>query len=212
VRRHKGQVIAASVIAVSLIAGIVGTTLGMLESKKQERLALAAAEREAERAEGERVAKLDAQANEKLAGERLIQVEAEKKRADEEKQIAQAVKDFLQTKLLAQADTRAQADSLLKAGELAGEAKLNPTIRELLDRAAKELAPDKIEANFPNQPLVQAEILRTVGKAYLGVGEAGTGIPFLIRSVDLFKAKLGPDHPHTLNSMNNLGGAYCAAK
>ncbi len=91
-----------------------------------------------------------AEAGEKLAGERLIQVEDEKKKAEEEKQIAQAVRDFLENKLLGQADTRVQADAICwrPAGRRA-DAKLNPTIRELLDRAALELAPDKIEANFP---------------------------------------------------------------
>jgi eukaryotic-like serine/threonine-protein kinase len=204
VQRNRGQVIAASLLCFALLAGVIGTTLGLIEAKKQERLA-------EQRAEGERLAKLEAQANEKLAGERLVQVEAEKKRADEEKQIAQAVKDFLQTKLLAQADTKAQANELLRAGGQAAEVNPNPTIRELLDRAATELASDKIEANFLNQPLVQAEILLTVGGAYLGVGEAATGIPFLTRSLELFKAKVGPDHPDTLTSMNNLSAAYKAA-
>ncbi len=232
VQRNRGQVIAASLVLCALLAGIAGTTVGLFEAKRQERLAVAAADeernakdREAQRAEGERLAKLDAEAKkseaqqaqaraeagEKLAGERLVQVEAEKAKAVQEQQIAQAVKDFLQTKLLAQADTTAQANQLLKAGGLAGEAKLNPTIRELLDRAAKELAPDKIEANFPDQPLVQAEILRTVGGAYLGVGEAATAIPFLIRSVELLKARLGPEHPDTLVSMHYLAQAYKAA-
>src|SRR5262249_5690641 len=72
VKRYKGQVIAASVVLFALVAGIVGTTLGLVEAKKQEAeakrqegLALAAAEeerqaklREAERAEGEKAAKL----------------------------------------------------------------------------------------------------------------------------------------------------------
>ena len=211
VQRNRGQVIAASLVLFALLAGIAGTTVGFIEAKKQERLAVAARQAEAEGAEGERRAKLNAQANEKLAGDRLVQVEAEKAKADEEKQIAQAVKDFLQTKLLAQADTRAQADQLRRAGGPAAEAKFNPTIRELLDRAARELTPDKIEANFPKQPLVQSEILRTVGGAYLGVGEAATGITFLTRAVELFKARLGPDHPNTLASVNNLALAYQAA-
>ena len=117
-------------------------------------------------------------------GERLIQVEAEK-------QIAQAVPDFLQNKLLGQADAEAQANALLKAGGASSEAKLNPTIRELLDRAAVELAPDKIEANFPGQPLVQAELLKTVGDTYRGVGEYDRAVKFLARAAELRKNCLG---------------------
>ncbi len=226
VRRNRPQVIAASLVLLSLVAGVIGTSLALLEAKRQERAAVVAREAEAERAEGERQAKelaeikrqeaeaqqQRAEAGEKLASERLLQVEAEKQRADEEKQIAEAVNDFLQTKLLAQADTTAQADELLRGrGGLAAEAKYNPTVKELLDRAAAELAPDKIEANFPQQPLVQAQILRTVGDAYRGIGEAAIGIPFLTRSVDLYRAKLGPDHLETLMSMNNLSVCYQAA-
>ena len=190
VRRNKAKVIASGLLLSALLAGMAGTSWQWYRAEKS----LVEEERQ----------RTAAEANEKLAEERLVQVdaekkrvEAEKKRAEEEKQVAQAVKDFLQNKLLAQSDATAQADALLQAGELAAEAKLNPTIRELLDRAAMELAPDKIEKNFPNQPLVQAEILRTVGDAYRGAGDASTAIPFLTRALELFKAKLGPDHPDT---------------
>jgi eukaryotic-like serine/threonine-protein kinase len=211
VRRNKGQVIAASLVLFALVAGIAGTTLGFLEARRQ---TVFAREKEAEAVTQAGIA----QANESLANTRLQEVEAEKrkveaekKRADEEKKIAQAVSDFLQNKLLAQADTTAQANALLKAGGLASEAKLNPTVRELLDRTAKELAHDKIEANLPKQPLVQAHILQTVGEAYRGIGEAATGLPFLERSVELFKATLGPDHHDTLISMSNLIVGYHTA-
>src|SRR4051794_38895141 len=63
------------------------------------------------------------------------------------------------------------ANALRQAGGPSADAKYNPTVRELLDRAAAELAPDKIEAQFPKQPLVQAEILQTIGNTYRGIGE-----------------------------------------
>ena len=37
VRRHKGQVIAASLVLLALVGGIVGTTLGLFEARRQER-------------------------------------------------------------------------------------------------------------------------------------------------------------------------------
>ncbi len=55
VKRYKGQVLAVSVVFFALVAGIVGTTLGLLEAKRQELAALAAkdqAERERDRADG----------------------------------------------------------------------------------------------------------------------------------------------------------------
>src|SRR5262249_14991800 len=36
VRRHKGQVLAASLVLLALLGGIVGTTLGLFEARRQE--------------------------------------------------------------------------------------------------------------------------------------------------------------------------------
>src|SRR5262249_34688327 len=73
-----------------------------------------------------------AEANEKQANK-------ERRRAEESEQIERAVRDFLQRKLLLQADPLNQSNSLLLTGRAADEAKSNPTIGELLDRAAREL-------------------------------------------------------------------------
>src|SRR5262249_60606590 len=104
----------------------------------------------------------------------------ERDRAEQEKRIAQMVRDFLRNSLLRQADAVHQADSLLQAGRRA-EGRSNLTVRELLDRAAAELVPAKIEANFPKEPVVQAEIIRAVGDAYLGIGEYDKAIDHLER-------------------------------
>ncbi len=215
VKRNRGQVIAASLILLALLAGLVGTGFGLMRAERQRLVAeraasaerLAKQEAEARRAEAE-TQERRALAGEKLASERLVQVEAEKKKTEEEKQVAVAVKDFLQNKLLGQADVKAQADALLKAGALAAEAKTDPTIGELLDRAAAELSEAKIEANFPGQPLLQAELLFTVGNTYRGVGAYERAIGFLQRSLALRKQHLGTDHPDTLVIMNDLAVVY----
>jgi hypothetical protein len=53
-------------------------------------------------------------------------------------------------------------------------------------------------ANFPKQPQIQAEIPRTVGWTYRGVGEYEQAIGFPQRSLGLYRQQLGPDHPDTL--------------
>src|SRR5262245_2959137 len=45
-RRNRGLVLAASVVLVSLVAGIVGTTLGLVEARRQEKAALKSADDE----------------------------------------------------------------------------------------------------------------------------------------------------------------------
>jgi serine/threonine protein kinase/Tfp pilus assembly protein PilF len=142
-----------------------------------------------------------AEANEKQANE-------ERRRAEEKAQIARAVRNFLENKLLLQADPVHQAKALLVAGGSSAEVKSNPTIRELLDRAAREVTPDKIEAQFPNQPVVQADILQTIGLAYDGIGAYGPAIAHLERARDLLESALGPDDLDSLRSVNNLALSY----
>jgi serine/threonine protein kinase/tetratricopeptide (TPR) repeat protein len=211
VRRNKGRVVAACLVLLALLGGIIGTTYEMFEARRA-----AVAEREAKleaeakQAEAEKQQRR-AESSEKLAGERLVQVEVERKRAEEEKRVAVAVKNFLQVKLLGQADATNQANALLEAGDLTAGTKSDPTIRELLDRAAEELSAQQIESNFPNQPQLQAELLLTVGNTYRGVGAYDKAISLLKRSVDQHRQQLGNDHADTLESMYNLAVAYQAA-
>src|SRR4051812_6365649 len=113
----------------------------------------------------------ECKAKDAAAAERTATAEADtqRKKAELEKQIALAVKDFLQNKLLAQADLKIQHLALMKLGRLQPDerTKRNPTVRELLDRAARELSEASIEANFSGRPLLQAELLLTVGRAYI---------------------------------------------
>ncbi len=140
-----------------------------------------------------------------------VAVENERK-AQEERHIAEAVRDFLDDDLLSQASLEVQADSLLKAGGMSADTKPNPTIRELLDRAATNLSKDKIESHFPNQPLVQAEILQTIGSSYMQLGESEQAVAFLTRANELCHSNLPADDPTTLTCMNNLAIAYMFAE
>jgi hypothetical protein len=64
VRKNRGAVIAASLVLLALLGGVVGTTHGLLEARRQTRLALAAAE-------SEKAAKLDAVARRQEAERNL---------------------------------------------------------------------------------------------------------------------------------------------
>src|SRR5262249_4848109 len=84
----------------------------------------------------------------------------------------------------------------------------NPTIKELLNRAAEELTKEKIEQKFPGQPRVQAVILRTVGDTYLGIGEYARAIDHLERANALCAAHQDPDKQLMSAIMNNQAIAY----
>jgi len=210
-KRNRGPVLAAALLLLALVAGIIGTSWGLVRANSARRDAVKAQKSEAEQAKAERRAREEAQAAEKRALEQKQRAEANAQRALEEKRVADAVRDFLQTKLLGQADMRTQADALLDHGGIAAAADRNITVRELLDRAAAELAPDKLEGNFRGQPLLQAELLRTVGEAYRGVGELAQAVIFLERAAALCQRSAGPDSPQTLTTLDDLAQGYHSA-
>lgn len=179
IRRNKRAVLSAALVLLALVAGMVGTSWGLVRAEL------------AWKAE---------------ADQRQL-AEANEKKAVAEKQIAEAVQSFFLRDLLQQADASEQADSLLAVGSQA-EVKENPTIKDLLNRAAAELTPAKLNARFPGQQVVQAAILLTVGDTYRGIGEHPKATDFLRRASDLYREALGADDPVTLNALNKLAWAY----
>jgi tetratricopeptide (TPR) repeat protein len=143
-----------------------------------------------------------------VATERLEEVTRQKQRTEEEAAIARAVNEFLQQDLLGQADIGNQP---LLAG--AAERNRNITVGELLDRAAQG-----IEGKFAGQPLTEAAIRLTLGETYRALGRYAEAQPHLERSVRLRTDRLGPSHPDTLLSQNQLAvlhyrrGKYDQAK
>ena len=51
----------------------------------------------------------------------------------------------------------------------------------------------------------------TLGESQLGLGYPEKAIALLTKARATFTAQLGPDHPDTLGSMNNLAEGYQAA-
>lgn len=111
VRRNRRSVIAAAVLILAMLAGICGTTWGLLQTR---------AERDAKEKARE------------LAEVRRIDAEKQRNHAAEQARITTAVNDFLCQDLLRQSDTRQQSAS--------GFAR-NPdlTVKQALDRAAASI-------------------------------------------------------------------------
>ncbi len=119
-------------------------------------------------------------------------------RATRAEKTAAAVSAFLQNDLLGQADLANQP------GEGAGRDP-DVTVRTLLDRAAQT-----IEGKFREEPLTEAAIRLTVGKAYRALGHYPEGQRQLERSVELYATRLGGDDPVTLDAKSNLAYLYGA--
>jgi eukaryotic-like serine/threonine-protein kinase len=109
---------------------------------------------------------------------------------------AKATLRFLQDKVLAVARPKSQQGGL-------GH---DTSIREALDAAEPEIA-----AEFASMPGVEASVRDSLGTTYLHLGEATLAARQYERALAIREAVLGPDHPDTLTSINNLAVAYRAS-
>ena len=76
------------------------------------------------------------------------------------------------------------------------------TAREILDKASNE-----IETGLADDPELQSRLLYTMGDTYEGLGLFPRAESLLSRSLQIRRKVLGPQHPDTLASMNDLGEA-----
>ena len=121
--------------------------------------------------------------------------------AAKEAAIADAVNEFLQNDLLAQAGASAQSGPSTKPDP-------DLKVRTALDRAA-----ERIEGKFTKQSEVEAAIRDTIGWTYADLGLYPEARKQLHRAVELRRRVLGAEDARTLKSMSRLGWiAYCQGK
>lgn len=140
VRRHRVSVIAACLVLMALVLGIVGTTVGML-------------------------------------------------RAAREAEAARQVSAFL-TRLFEVSDPGAGRGETI-------------TARELLDQGAA-----RIRDELKGQPIVQAQLLRTMGQVYGNLGLYAQAEPLEQAALSLRRDALGARHPDVGRSLLALGTVY----
>jgi serine/threonine protein kinase/tetratricopeptide (TPR) repeat protein len=202
-KRHRGPVVAVSLVLVALLAGITGTTWGLFQARRQEQ----EAKHQEQSARNEAAAKETARRAE--AVQRSIaegqKVKAEQAAAAEKAANAQAQKRLAQIE---------QANDLLGSifenldpKEIARtERPLQAILVEKLDQAVARLEGESI-----GDPLVVAAMQYKFGQSLWGLGEPAKAIVLLEKACATRRALLGPDHPDTLASMNGLAVVYGAA-
>src|ERR1022692_4505092 len=116
-------------------------------------------------------------------------------RANREAAAAQAVNDFLQNDLLAQAGPRAQWGR-------GGETDPDLRVRIALDRAAAG-----ITGKFERQPEVEASIRDTIGQTYMDLGLCLKAQKQVERARDLYRRALGAENSKTLRAGSRLAEA-----
>jgi non-specific serine/threonine protein kinase/serine/threonine-protein kinase len=114
-------------------------------------------------------------------------------RANREAAVAEAVNDFLQNDLLAQASPSTQSGP---------SAKPDPhlEVRTALDRAAA-----RIGGKFDRQPEVEAAIRDTIGQTYIDLGLYPEAQTQLEQALELHRQVSGANDPKTLKTMSRLG-------
>ncbi len=115
--------------------------------------------------------------------------------AEREAAVAEAVNDFLQNDLLAQAGASAQS-------ELNSKPDPHLEVRTALDRAAERIA-----GKFAQQPEVEASIRDTVGWTYMDLGLYAEAKQQLERALELHRRIFGLGNTRTLRSMSRAGFA-----
>jgi eukaryotic-like serine/threonine-protein kinase len=174
VRRNRPQVIAAGLVLLTLLAGIAGTSWGMY------------------RAIAERNAKETARAQ---IAEEQRQTAAERDRADQEKDTANAVLGFVENRVFAAARPRGQE------GGMGYDVKLADALKAALTY---------VETSFDKQPLIEARLRMTLGKSFHLLGDAKTAAEQYQAAQALFIKHGGTDHRDALLNMNNLAASYAA--
>lgn len=184
--RHRGPVTAAGLLLLALLAGIAGTTFGLIRAE-QARAA------EAERARGERDAKLDAEAQkvkalEAAAAEKAANDQAQRRLAEvlKSNELLGSIFDSLDPKEIARAE--------------------RPLQRILVDRLDQAVA--QLEGEAIGDPLAVAAMQLKLGRSLSGLGEPAKAIVLLEKARTTFQTKLGPDDPSTLIAMSNLAASF----
>ena len=171
--------VAASLVLLALVAGIIGTTWGYVRAER----ARAAEER---LAEGERLARLDAQ-------EQKRQAEAANARAQKRLEQIEKGNEVL---------TGIFSDLNIRMVREQGK----PLERVLADRLVQ--AAGQLEGESVGDPLAVATLQLRLGQSLESLGFAPQAIPVLEKARKTRNDRLGPDHLDTMHTMIALADAY----
>jgi tetratricopeptide (TPR) repeat protein len=213
-RRNKGPMLAAGLVLLALVVGIIGTTWALV--------------READRAEGERRAKRDAVAA--AEAEMKAKETAETREAE-----TRAVLDFVENKIISAARPEivegglGREVTLRKALEAALpfveksftdqpliEARLRCTLAKSFaqlgdaNAALTQLEPARRlygEHSAPDDP-DRLRCMTFLAATHLALGRPIEAVKLHEETLALQKARLGPEHADTLVSMHHLAEAY----
>ena len=185
VRRNRGPVLAATLVLLALVAGIVGTTLGLVDARRGRDAAVQAEKGEARQRQ---IAQDNAQkALDAATAEEKAKVTAETSDAE-----TRAVLGFVEGKIFA-----------AMRPEFNGGLGDKVTLRRAIEDALQF-----VESSFKEQPLIEARLRMTIGQSFNYMGEYERAAEQFQASRRLYAAHRDPAHTDTAVATSNLASAY----
>ena len=185
-RRHRGQAVAASLVFLVLVGGVIGTTLGLFEAKRQEQTA----KKQEMKAKRQEILAIEALSQQSKA--RQAEVE---QRAWSELRLTQVTQ---LNKILSSIFKDINPHKAEKNGK--------PLAALLGDRLVQAAA--QIEGESIGDPVTVARMQLILSQSLMGLGYPGQAIDLLTRCRATLEAELGGDHPDTLTVIDTLANAY----
>ncbi len=225
VRRHRVGVLASAAIALALVLGVIGTTGGLVWALRERDRAESEATRArlAEQEQGRERSRADEQ--------RALAV----RRAEEIRQVADfqsrmlrglnpesmghtimlTLRDQVGAGLERQwigewPDRRLRTPEEVQAGLAAFDQAVSPghpvdVARRVMDEHVLRRAAETLEEQFPDQPLVLAQLHHAIGRAYLDLGLYDEAEAHLRSALALRAREIGHDHADVAESLNSVG-------
>ncbi|HEV8061686.1 MAG TPA: serine/threonine-protein kinase [Gemmataceae bacterium] len=231
VRRNRGPVLAASLVLLALVGGVMGTSFGLLTAQRRltqiekateilgsifKDLNPDAAEKEGKPLQallGERLDQASAQLEGEVIGDPLAVARMQVILGESQGGLGHAEKAILlfskaRTTFTAQLgadhpDTLTSMNGLASGYEAAGNFDLALQLfEETLERRKAKLGADHLDT---------LQSMNNFALGYCAAGKFDLALPLFAETLERRKAKLGPAHADTVESMNNLALGYQSA-
>jgi tetratricopeptide (TPR) repeat protein len=216
-------VLAASLAILTLVAGIIGTTLGMVRAIDAEAEAVSQTKQKEDALRDKEAALADAEAAEKqaraseadyLAFSRFLVEDVLWAPRPHRDQGGQGIEVTVKQALLQAAGRMSQRFAGQPRAEAVARHDLGVTFRLLGEfAAAEEQLRKALELRRQFLPAADTATLNTQNSLAVVLverGKAKEAIPLYEDTLKWRKVKLGPNHAHTLTTMDNLANAYRA--
>jgi serine/threonine protein kinase len=237
IRRNRGSVLAAALVVLALIGGVIGATVGMVQAEtargaEEKQREVAETERDQKEAARAQAVKSEAEAiRQKLAAERATEMALKRLRQIER---ANVILGSIFRKLDTRAAETGSKPLLAQLGEGVAEAVTllddesvgDPVVVAFLQRV---LGQAQLHLGYPERAidlLTRArktaeaqpkpddlEIMVCVdvlAQAYQAAGQRDKALPLFQANLEKAKGKFKPNHEIVLRFTNNLGSAYLA--